>query len=272
MQESFKSGMVIKDCSEGSLFFVTTSRTHSFSWNNKTYLSDDILSWKVPMVEIFETIEGEGVKAGFPTIFVRVFHCNLRCTWCDTKYSYAPANPEFEASIDEIVQSVQQFSSHSICLTGGEPLIHREISAGIIQQLSLLEQIEDIHIETNGAIDIKPFAQIRSSNALWQEKVRFVMDYKLPASGEMNQMINENFQFLEKQDEIKFVIGSDDDFQIALEIMNQYHQQGLVLMSPVWETMPPQRLVEKVLAHQLSDVKVSLQLHKIIWDPNKRGV
>lgn len=224
------------------------------------------------MVEIFETIEGEGGKAGFPTIFVRVFHCNLRCSWCDTTYSYAPAKPEFEASIEEIVRRVQQFSSRTICLTGGEPLIHREKSAGIIQQLSLLEQIEDIHIETNGAIDIKPFAQIRSTNPLWQEKVRFVMDYKLPASGETDKMIHENFQHLEKQDEIKFVIGSDEDFQIALKIRNSYHQQGQILMSPVWESMPPQRLVEKVLDHKLSDVRVSLQLHKIIWDPNQRGV
>lgn len=224
------------------------------------------------MVEIFETIEGEGQKAGFPTIFVRVFHCNLRCTWCDTPYSYAPAKPEFEATIEDIVHQVKEFSSRYICLTGGEPLIHREKSAGLIHQLSMLEQMEDIHIETNGAIAIQPFAEIRAKHPLWQQKVRFVMDYKLPDSGEMDKMIHDNFNYLRDQDEIKFVIGSDEDFNIALDVINTYHQQGVVLMSPVWETMPPRKLVEKVLEHKLSHVKVNMQLHKIIWDPNQRGV
>jgi 7-carboxy-7-deazaguanine synthase len=224
------------------------------------------------MVEIFETIEGEGQKAGFPTIFVRVFHCNLRCTWCDTPYSYAPAKPEFKAAIAEIVLQVKQFSSRNICLTGGEPLIHREKSAGLIEELSKIEQIEDIHIETNGAIEIKPFAEIRSKHPLWQQKVRFVMDYKLPASGEMDKMIHDNFSYLKDQDEIKFVIGSDEDFGIALDVINRYHKRGQVLMSPVWETMPPRKLVEKILEHKLPHVKVNMQLHKIIWDPNQRGV
>lgn len=241
-------------------------------WNDKQYLSEEIQSWRIPMVEIFETVEGEGLKAGFPTVFVRVFHCNLRCTWCDTPYSYAPAKPEFEASIAEIVKQVQRYSSHSICLTGGEPLIHKEKSAGLIHSLSQLEEIHDLHIETNGAIDIKPFAELRSAHPVWREKVRFVMDYKLPDSGEMDKMIHENFAWLDTQDEIKFVIGSDEDFRIALDVLKKYHRKGQVLMSPVWETMPPRKLVEKILEERLADVKLSLQLHKVIWDPNQRGV
>ncbi|WHY70882.1 7-carboxy-7-deazaguanine synthase QueE [Fictibacillus enclensis] len=235
--------------------------------------SSDVYSqWKLPMVEIFETIEGEGMAAGFPTIFVRVFHCNLRCTWCDTPYSYAPAKPEFEATIEEIIERINTFASKRICFTGGEPLIHREKSAALLKAMAGIERIEDIHVETNGAIALKPFQLLRESDPVLSSKVRFVMDYKLPASGEMDRMIHENFVFLKSHDEIKFVIGTDEDFDIASSVLEQHHKQGLALFSPVWETMPPEKLVNKVLSARMSDVKVSMQLHKIIWDPEKRGV
>lgn len=244
----------------------------SLNWQDAVYQREQINRWKLPMVEIFETIEGEGMRAGFPTVFVRVFHCNLRCHWCDTPYSYAPAKPEFEATIQDIVEQVQTYASRAVCLTGGEPLIHREKSAGLIHQLAQLEHIDDIHIETNGAIDIEPFANIRREEALWQRSVRFVMDYKLPASGEMDKMIHSNFNSLDEQDEIKFVIGTDEDFELALSVIDRHYKKGVILMSPVWETMPPKKLVEKVLTHRLAHVKVNLQLHKVIWDPQQRGV
>ncbi|GGE08687.1 7-carboxy-7-deazaguanine synthase [Marinithermofilum abyssi] len=228
--------------------------------------------WSLPMVEIFETIEGEGTAAGYPTVFVRVFHCNLRCTWCDTPYSYAPAQPEFEATIEEIVERIGRFSSRRICFTGGEPLIHREKSAALLAAMASLPHIEDIHIETNGAIDLAPFDALRRKHPEWERKVRFVMDYKLPASGEEHRMIRDNFRYLTQRDEMKFVIGSEEDFRHAVDVVKQHHRQGQVLFSPVWETMPPRRLVEKVLAEPLPQVKVSLQLHKIIWDPAERGV
>ncbi|WP_026679097.1 7-carboxy-7-deazaguanine synthase QueE [Fictibacillus gelatini] len=230
------------------------------------------MKWSLPMVEIFETVEGEGMAAGFPTIFVRVFHCNLRCTWCDTTYSYAPAKPEFEASIEEIVDQIKQYNAKRICFTGGEPLIHREKSAALLLAMADLDSIIDIHIETNGAIDIKPFQKLRSNHKKLSEKMRFVMDYKLPASGEMEKMIIGNFKELLPQDEIKFVIGSDEDFEIAVNVVRNYHEYGQVLFSPVWETMPPRKLVEKVLREPLPDVKVSMQLHKVIWHPDERGV
>ncbi len=241
-------------------------------WQNQHYLPTEITRFRLPMVEIFETIEGEGLKAGFPTIFVRLFHCNLRCTWCDTPYSFAPAQPAFEASIGQIVEKVKTFKSRAICLTGGEPLLHRHKSAGLILQLSYLEQIDDLHIETNGAIDLKPFVELREHDPVLKKKVRFIMDYKLPASGETKRMILSNFDVLDHQDEIKFVIGSDEDFEHALKVMEAHYKKGTILMSPVWETMPPAKLVEKVLTHGLAHVKVSLQLHKLIWDPDRRGV
>ncbi|MFC4076323.1 7-carboxy-7-deazaguanine synthase QueE [Salinithrix halophila] len=227
--------------------------------------------WKLPMVEVFETVEGEGMAAGYPTIFVRVFHCNLRCTWCDTPYSYAPARPEYEASIGEIADGAHRFSSRRICFTGGEPLMHREKSAALLVALAEPEGIEDVHIETNGAIELDPFDALRREHP-WGEKVRFIMDWKLPASGEESRMLADNFRCLTDRDEVKFVIGDQRDFRAAVEVVNRLHRKGRILFSPVFETLPPRKLVEWVLAEPLPQVRVSLQLHKFIWDPAERGV
>ncbi|SDX38812.1 7-carboxy-7-deazaguanine synthase [Marininema mesophilum] len=227
--------------------------------------------WKLPMVEVFETVEGEGSGAGFPTIFVRVFHCNLRCTWCDTPYSYAPAKPEYEASVKEIAASAHRFASQRICFTGGEPLMHQEKSAALLMALAMPNHIQDVHIETNGAIDLTPYDALRKQQP-WGEKVRFVMDYKLPASGEAEKMVQSNFDRLTDRDEIKFVIGNEEDFRIAVDVIRRFHKRGQILFSPVFETLPPRKLVEWVLAHSLSKVRVSLQLHKFIWNPAERGV
>ncbi|MFS1512006.1 7-carboxy-7-deazaguanine synthase QueE [Chengkuizengella sp. SCS-71B] len=222
---------------------------------------------KLPMVEIFETVEGEGTGAGFPTIFVRLFGCNLRCTWCDTPYSYPPEKAEKVMSIEEIVNEVRTYSSHQICLTGGEPLLYGDHSLKLIEELVKLEQIKDIHIETNGAIDLQPFI-----NQITSSKVRYVMDYKLPDSGEMEKMDVKNLELLRKQDELKFVIGSEQDFFTAKQLLDTNQTEALPLFSPVWETMPPQKLVEMMLEHKCSHIKLNLQLHKIIWDPAMRGV
>ncbi|MFD2617305.1 7-carboxy-7-deazaguanine synthase QueE [Terrilactibacillus laevilacticus] len=228
--------------------------------------------WKIPMVEIFETIEGEGMGQGFPTVFVRSFHCNLRCKWCDTTYSFAPAKPVFEATIDEIIEKISTFSSKRICFTGGEPLIHREKSAALIKSMAELDHIVDIHIETNGAIDLAPFSRLRENEPHLMKKVRFIMDYKLAASGETHKMIAKNFDLLKPQDEIKFVIGTDEDFDQTKQVLKHHHKEGQVLLSPVWETMKPRHLVELVLKEPLPNAKISMQLHKVIWDPNQRGV
>lgn len=223
--------------------------------------------FKLPMVEIFETVEGEGLKAGFPTVFVRIYGCNLRCTWCDTTYSYAPAKPEFWMSPEEIVKQVESYAARHVCLTGGEPLMYGEKSVALIQTLAAIDKVEDIHIETNGAIALDLFMeQVESA------KVRYIMDYKLPDSGEMHEMNTDNLKLLREQDELKFVIGSEQDFAIAKQIMHDHLIRAQILFSPVWETMPPHRLVDMILKEGLAQVKLSLQLHKVIWDPAKRGV
>ncbi|MBA2943781.1 radical SAM protein [Paenibacillus sp. CGMCC 1.16610] len=222
---------------------------------------------RIPMVEIFETVEGEGTRAGFPTVFVRLFGCNLRCTWCDTKYSYPPAEAENVMTIAEIVSKVTSFRSRHICLTGGEPLLYGEKSLALIEALAELEQVDDLHIETNGAIDLAMFVERVAS-----PKVRYIMDFKLPDSGEMEQMIVSNFGLLREQDELKFVIGSEHDFRTAVDVLEKYPTKALPMFSPVWETMPPHKLVQHMLEAGLSKVKLNMQLHKIIWDPAMRGV
>ncbi|MFC5451671.1 7-carboxy-7-deazaguanine synthase QueE [Paenibacillus aestuarii] len=223
--------------------------------------------YRIPMVEIFETVEGEGTRAGFPTIFVRLFGCNLRCTWCDTKYSYPPAEAENVLTIAEIVSEVSKYRSRHICLTGGEPLLYGDKSLALVEALAALEQVDDLHIETNGAIDLAPFVSRIAS-----PKVRYIMDFKLPDSGEMGQMVMSNLGLLRKQDELKFVIGSDEDFRTAVEVLAKHPTKALPMFSPVWETMPPRKLVELMLQAGLSGVKLNMQLHKIIWDPAMRGV
>ncbi|MFD2613217.1 7-carboxy-7-deazaguanine synthase QueE [Paenibacillus gansuensis] len=227
----------------------------------------DLKNIRLPMVEIFETVEGEGTRAGFPTVFVRLFGCNLRCTWCDTKYSYPPEEAEMVMSIADIIEQVSKYKSTHVCLTGGEPLLYGTKSAALIEALADMERLTDIHIETNGAVDLKPFlATVHSP------KVRYIMDYKLPDSGEEEQMLVSNFTLLRPQDELKFVIGSERDFQRAVDLLTEHPTKALPLFSPVWETMPPYKLVALMLEHGLSHVKLNMQMHKIIWDPAMRGV
>ncbi|WP_139491445.1 7-carboxy-7-deazaguanine synthase QueE [Brevibacillus dissolubilis] len=238
-----------------------------------TLLQDqEIKAIRLPMVEIFETVEGEGTRAGFPTTFVRVFNCNLRCTWCDTVYSYAPHKPEFYATIGEIMEQVEKFGNHYICLTGGEPLMHGEKSLALVQALATIPCVEDLHIETNGAIDLAPYAELRKTDENVAQKVRFIMDWKLPDSGEMDKMIPDNLAVLDNQDELKFVVGSDQDFDTTLEVLDRYPTKALPMLSPVWETMPPARLVDKLLASGRKQIKINMQMHKIIWHPDTRGV
>lgn len=222
---------------------------------------------KIPMVEIFETVEGEGTCAGFPTVFVRLFGCNLRCVWCDTAYSYPPEKAERVMTVAEIVEAVEGYRSTHLCLTGGEPLLYGDNSAALLQALASVERLTDVHVETNGAIDLAPFLQKITS-----PKVRYIMDYKLPDSGEFEAMIPDNLALLRPRDEVKFVIAGERDFEAAVDILHRYPTEAQPLFSPVWETMPPARLVELMLTRGLARVKLSLQLHKIIWDPSVRGV
>lgn len=222
---------------------------------------------KIPMVEIFETIEGEGTRAGYPTIFVRLFGCNLRCSWCDTPYSYPPEKAGQVLTIGKIVEQVESYGATHLCLTGGEPLLYGDHSLALLSALDSLDQLEDIHVETNGAIDLAPFLE-----GIVSEKVRYIMDFKLTGSGERERMLPTNLALLREQDELKFVVAGEADFMEACQVLERYPTSALPLFSPVWETMPPRRLAELLLERKLPRARLNLQLHKIIWDPQMRGV
>jgi 7-carboxy-7-deazaguanine synthase len=222
---------------------------------------------RIPMVDIYETVEGEGTRAGYPTVFVRLYGCNLRCTWCDTKYSYPPYEAEFYMTIEEILERISQYRSRHVCVTGGEPLLYGERSRDLLNALASTNRYADIHVETNGAIHLEPFiAGVRSP------VVRYIMDYKLPDSGEHERMIEDNLSLLREQDELKFVIATERDFAEAVRVIGRAPIRAAILFSPVWETMPPAKLAQMMLEAGLSQVKLNLQLHKIIWDPGLRRV
>lgn len=221
----------------------------------------------LPLVEIFETVEGEGTAAGYPTVFVRLFGCPLRCTWCDTAYSYAPHEPEMSLTIAEIRERVTSFKAARICLTGGEPLLYKTRAADLLQALAELPQIVDVHVETSGAIALDYFLR-----AVVSEKVRYIVDYKLPDSGEEARMHLPNLALLRPCDELKFVIAGERDFERACAVLRTHEIRATALFSPVWGRMEPARLVERLLAEGLAHARVSLQMHKVIWDPDRRGV
>ena len=222
---------------------------------------------RLPVVEIFETVEGEGTTAGYPTVFIRIHGCPLRCAWCDTPYSYAPAKPEMTLSIADICARAESFGAARACVTGGEPLMYGARSAALLNALAAAEQFVDIHVETSGAVPLAGFlASVPSP------KVRYIVDCKLPASGEAARMHMPNLDCLRPQDELKFVIADDADFAAACRIVEERKPRGTLLFSPVFGRMEPAALVEKMLARRLANVKLSLQMHKMIWDPLRRGV
>jgi 7-carboxy-7-deazaguanine synthase len=222
---------------------------------------------QLPLVEVYETVEGEGLMAGYPTIFVRLFGCQLRCSWCDTPYSYAPAQAEETATIEELVERISRFASRRICLTGGEPLIHGDSVITLMNRLSQDEKWLDIHVETNGAVDLEPFLM-----GVPSQRVRYVMDYKLSGSGEREKMIDRNLTRLRSTDEIKFVIANDTDYEEALQVIRQHEIAAQILFSPVFGAMEPAELASRMLRDQLSHIRLNVQLHKLIWPPAQRGV
>lgn len=205
--------------------------------------------------EIFLSIQGESSSIGKPTIFVRFTGCNLRCSYCDTKYAYSEG---IEMTIPEIMAKIDSFGYKRVCLTGGEPLLQK----GVQELLDNLKDYE-VSIETNGSIDLSKF--ILSNNQ------RFVMDIKLKASECFEKMNLDNIKYLTDKDEIKFVVSNREDYELAKDVIAKYHKKGDIIISPVFDEIEYKDLVEWILEDKLN-ARFQLQIHKIIWDKNKRGV
>jgi 7-carboxy-7-deazaguanine synthase len=207
--------------------------------------------------EIYRSIQGESTFAGLPCVFVRLSVCDSRCVWCDTPHAFNQGKP---ASIDEVVAAALAFACPLIEITGGEPLLQPEV---LPLMTRLAETGATILLETSGAHDI----------AAVDPRVHIIMDLKCPDSGECASNRWENLDVLKPSDEIKFVIASPGDFEWSAETIRRYvlDQRFTVLLSPVFGRVEPVALAQWLLDSKLS-VRMQLQLHKYIWDPQARGV
>ena len=214
------------------------------------------------VVEKFLSINGEGWRAGEPALFIRFKGCNLRCSYCDTMWANEADCPFEEESPEALADYALQTGIRNVTLTGGEPLRQRDIKELI---RLLLEEGLRVEIETNGAVSLEGFEEARPV---------FTMDYKLPSSGYESRMLVRNMALLQKDDTVKFVSGSRQDLERALEIIRAYDltERCHVYFSPVFGAIEPAEIVDFLLEHKLNDVRLQIQMHKVIWDPDKRGV
>lgn len=208
--------------------------------------------------EIFYSIQGESLYSGRPCIFIRLTGCNLRCIYCDTAYAYEDG---VKMDITEIMDKITAYNCSLVEVTGGEPLLQNKTPLLIYR---LLEKGYEVMMETNGSLDI----------AIVDERCIKIVDIKCPASGESDKNDLENLKKLNNNDQIKFVIGNDKDYEYAKEIIDSKcpgFPKSQILFSPVAGEMEPDQLAEWILKDNFN-VRLHLQLHKIIWPDKQRGV
>lgn len=217
------------------------------------------------VVEIFESINGEGRRVGQLAIFIRLQKCNLNCSYCDTRWANGDDAPYTLMSEDEIYDRILKSGIKNITLTGGEPLLHKDVEI-------LLEKIGEnpnlsLEIETNGSIELEKFSKLKNPPL-------FTMDYKLPSSKMENKMCLDNFKYLTLKDTVKFVVGTIEDLKKAKEIIERYSLIGkcAVYFSPVFNSIDPIEIVKFMKENRLNGVNLQLQIHKFIWDPESKGV
>ena len=217
---------------------------------------------RLKICETFSSIQGESTHAGRPCFFIRLAGCNLRCSYCDTAWAQESSSCGFEQTVDELCHQAKSSGIHLVEITGGEPMLQKEAVCLLAEKL--LAQGHTVMMETNGSQDVSSLP----------EKVIRVIDWKTPSSGEAAKMLESNFRSLRPQDEVKFVCSDEADYRFALEkirIFRMNEQTRNLLLSPVYGTLPCAALVEWVLRDH-APVRVNLQIHKYIWDPQKRGV
>lgn len=223
------------------------------------------------VVEQFVSINGEGTNAGKLAAFIRFAGCNLRCSYCDTMWANEENAPYEVKSAADIAEYIKKHNVYYVTLTGGEPLF-REGMPELVKELLEIPELR-IEFETNGSISIEEIAQLRKQmNA--KERIQFTLDYKLPTSGMNDRMLTENYQYLEKQDTIKFVSGSEADLDCMRNLVKEHKLSGKcsLYISPVFGKIDPADMVAYMMKYQLNDVTMQLQMHKFIWDPEERGV
>jgi 7-carboxy-7-deazaguanine synthase len=206
--------------------------------------------------EIFYSLQGESSRIGIPTIFIRLTGCPMRCNYCDTAYAFKDGK---NLSFDEIINEIKQYKTKFITVTGGEPLAQKPCK----EFLTMLSELGyEVSLETGGALSIDGI----------NEKIKIILDIKTPGSGEVENNYWDNFSLIKEDDEIKIVITSEDDYQWAKKIIKdkKLYKNYDILFSPSHGDVDPDRLAQWILEDNLN-VRMQMQLHKIIWG-DKKGV
>ena len=208
--------------------------------------------------EIFHSIQGESTHAGRPCVFVRLTACDLRCSWCDTPYAFHEGS---KMTVDDVLSRVREYGCDVVEITGGEPLLQKDVYPLMRR---LLDEGRTVMLETGGhlSVDDVPEGVVR------------VIDVKCPGSGESAKTHWPNLDRLRPTDEVKFVIKDRADYEFARDVVSRHDLIGrcaAVLFSPVHGVLPPKALAEWILADRLA-VRLQLQVHKYVWDPQTRGV
>lgn len=212
---------------------------------------------QVRMSEVYLSVQGESTHVGKPCVFVRLTGCNLRCTWCDSVFTFTGGTWR---SIDDVVAEAHAFGVRTVEVTGGEPLVQKAV-------IPLMERLlalgHEVLLETSGS---RPIDDV-------PDGVHVILDLKPPDSGEVASNLVSNLARLDAGDEVKAVIASRRDYEWARDQVNTHRlpERCTVLFSPVWGAVDPKDLIAWILADRL-DVRFQLQLHKVVWPKDERGV
>lgn len=213
---------------------------------------------KLTINEIYLSVQGESTWAGLPCVFIRLTGCDLRCSYCDTEYAFYEGKKRL---VSEVLAEVSDMPCPMVEVTGGEPLLQKNVKP---LMAALCDAGKTVLIETSGAHDISGIDQ----------RVHRIIDLKTPSSGESGRNRYENIPHLTGRDEVKFVLGSREDYEWAREQIGRYDlgtRVRAVLLSPVFGKIDPKDIVQWMLDDQLP-ARFQLQMHKFIWEPRARGV
>jgi|TARA_B100001971_G_C18096972_1_gene486652 7-carboxy-7-deazaguanine synthase len=213
---------------------------------------------KLRVNEIFQSIQGEGIQIGAPTIFLRLFGCDLRCAWCDSMHAVEGGDYQ-NITLDDIIQEAESHDCKNICITGGEPLLQQDVLVPLID--ILIQKKYNILLETSG--------HIRPNEIFYNPNVLISMDCKCPGSTMEKKTDFSILESLQEKDQIKFVINDKSDYEYAKQIITHRHFRATIVFQPVYGT-DISFLVDLALKDNLN-IKVLPQLHKLIWG-DIRGV
>jgi 7-carboxy-7-deazaguanine synthase len=210
---------------------------------------------RLRLSEIYASVQGESTWAGVPCVFVRLTGCNLRCTWCDSEFTFTGGT---HRSVDSVVAEARSFGIDCVEVTGGEPLAQRQCIP-LLQRL--VEAGNTVLLETSGSISIEDVPP----------EVHVILDLKAPDSGELEANHWPNLELLRPHHEVKFVLASRGDYEWARDLIRSRDWPCTLLLSPVWDSIETAQLVEWMLEDALP-ARLSLQIHKVVWPKDARGV